>query len=160
MTGSEDKTVRAWSLPEGKLIRTYRPPIGEGDFGKIYATAISPDGKRIAAGGWDAYLTSRTRTASICSTARPTARCAVTRPTRSSITWRSPRTARRLAVALDGKNGVRIIDAQTGKVLLADRDYAERSRGLGFRAGRLRSTRWPMTAICDATAATTSAPTR
>ncbi len=50
VTGSEDKTVRTWSLPEGKLIRTYRTPVGPGDRGKIYAVAISPDGKRIAAG--------------------------------------------------------------------------------------------------------------
>ncbi len=38
----------------------------------------------------------------------------------------------KVAASLDGKNGVRIIDYRTGKVLLADRDYAERSRGLTF----------------------------
>ena len=54
VTGSDDKTVRVWSLPDGRLLRTLRVPIGPGNGGKIYATAISPDGRWIAAGGWDA----------------------------------------------------------------------------------------------------------
>jgi len=52
VTGSDDKTVRVWELAAGRLLRTLRPPIGEGDEGKIYAVAISPDGRLIAAGGW------------------------------------------------------------------------------------------------------------
>jgi Caspase domain len=55
-TGSEDKTVRVWSLPDGKLLRTLRVPIGLGDAGKIYATAVSPDGRWIAAAGYDAGI--------------------------------------------------------------------------------------------------------
>ena len=39
-TASDDKTVRLWSLPDGKLQRVVRLPIGEGDAGKVYATAL------------------------------------------------------------------------------------------------------------------------
>ena len=53
-TASDDKTVRLWSLPDGKLQRVVRLPIGDGDAGKVYATALSPDGRWLAAGGWDA----------------------------------------------------------------------------------------------------------
>ena len=53
-TASDDKTVRLWSLPDGKLKRVIRLPIGDGDAGKVWATALSPDGRWLAAGGWDA----------------------------------------------------------------------------------------------------------
>lgn len=51
VTGSPDKTVRVWELATGRLIRTIRPPIGDGDEGMIHAVAISPNGKTIACGG-------------------------------------------------------------------------------------------------------------
>ncbi len=53
-TGSNDKTVRIWSLPDGKLERVVRWPIGVGDAGKVFATALSPDGRLLALGGRDA----------------------------------------------------------------------------------------------------------
>ena len=55
VTGSDDKTVRLWSADDGRLIRTFRVPIGPGSEGRIYAVAISPDGRMIAAAGWDHY---------------------------------------------------------------------------------------------------------
>src|SRR5229473_4674270 len=52
VSGSDDKTVRVWSLTDGKLLRTIRMPAGPGHIGKIYAVAMSPDGALVAACGW------------------------------------------------------------------------------------------------------------
>src|SRR3954447_25796050 len=41
VTGSTDKTVRLWSMPDGKLLRTLRVPIGPGTGGRVYAVAAS-----------------------------------------------------------------------------------------------------------------------
>src|SRR5262249_22390057 len=57
VTGSDDKTVRVWSLTDGKLLQTIRMPAGPGNIGKIYAVAMSPDGDLIAAAGWTMWST-------------------------------------------------------------------------------------------------------
>jgi WD40 repeat protein len=52
VSGSQDKTVRVWSLTDGKLLRTIRIPAGPDPIGQIYAVAMSPDGALVAAGGF------------------------------------------------------------------------------------------------------------
>ncbi|MBP2291722.1 caspase family protein [Azospirillum rugosum] len=54
VTGSDDKTVRVWSMEDGTLQRTIRLPAGPGHVGKAFAVAISPDGSLIVVGGWTA----------------------------------------------------------------------------------------------------------
>jgi WD40 repeat protein len=52
VTGSDDKTIRFWSLADGALVRTIRLPAGPGNVGKVFAVAISPDAALVAAGGF------------------------------------------------------------------------------------------------------------
>jgi WD40 repeat protein len=52
VTGSHDKTVKIWSLADGRLERTIRLPAGPGYVGQAFSVAMSPDGSLIAAGGW------------------------------------------------------------------------------------------------------------
>lgn len=50
-TASDDKTIRAWALSDGRLVDTFRVPAGSGDEGRLYALAVSPQGRWLATGG-------------------------------------------------------------------------------------------------------------
>src|SRR5262245_8560058 len=52
VTGGDDRTVRIWSVADGRLLRTIWIPAGPEYVGRVYAVAISPDGSTVAAGGW------------------------------------------------------------------------------------------------------------
>jgi dipeptidyl aminopeptidase/acylaminoacyl peptidase len=111
VTASEDKTARIWNLKTGQLQRILRPPIGAGNEGKLYAVAMSPDGARIALGGfavaeasgeYPIYLFDR-------STGRLFARSRGYGTAANHLTF-SPG-GRRLAVTFHAGVGLRILDA-------------------------------------------------
>ena len=52
---SYDKTLKVWDLKNKRLKATLRVPVLKGNEGKLYACAISPDGRYAAAGGWTAW---------------------------------------------------------------------------------------------------------
>ena len=49
---ADDKTIRVWDVASGAPIRVLRPPIGPGNEGRLYAAALSPDGRTLAVGGY------------------------------------------------------------------------------------------------------------
>jgi hypothetical protein len=138
-TGSDDKTVRLWSLPEGRLLKTLRPPIGAGNDGKIYAVALSSDGKLLAAGGWDARWPSQQRHGVYlfdAATGALKARAGSFENAIHHLTF-SPDGAL-LAVTLGASQGLRIVDTERMHEVAADRDYGGDSDGAAFaRDGRL-----------------------
>ncbi|XHS77144.1 caspase family protein [Burkholderiaceae bacterium UC74_6] len=52
LTASEDKTARLWRIADRSLLRVLRPPIGADNDGKLYAAALTPDGRVAAVAGW------------------------------------------------------------------------------------------------------------
>lgn len=54
-TASDDKTVRVWQLPKGRLVRVLRAPIAAGFEGRLYVVDVHPDGRIVAAGGWTGW---------------------------------------------------------------------------------------------------------
>jgi WD40 repeat protein len=49
---SEDKTVKVWDVESGKMLKKFESQIGDGPEGMLYASALSPDGKLLAVGGY------------------------------------------------------------------------------------------------------------
>jgi WD40 repeat protein len=52
VSAGNDKVIRVWDWRAGKTVRTIRGQSGPGFDGKIFATALSPDGRWLAVGGW------------------------------------------------------------------------------------------------------------
>jgi WD40 repeat protein len=132
VTGSDDKTVRVWDLATGRLLRVLRPPIGPAHEGKIYAVAISPDGRTVAAGGWTnaIYLFDR---------ATGHLRHRIAGLTGVGIGHLAFRSDGEVFVATLGpSHGIRVYRSSDGMEVAKDADYGDVSYGAAFdRQGRL-----------------------
>ena len=132
-TGSDDKTVRVWSLPDGRLLHTLRVPIGSGDGGKIYATAVSPDGRWIAAGGWDAFgdiahenfvYVFNGSTGAVATRIGPFDDVFYHLTFSPDGLW--------LAATSTARVGLKVIDTQTWRIVAKDQPYGDDSYGAAF----------------------------
>ncbi len=138
-TGSEDKTVRLWSLPNGRLLRTLRPPIGAGNGGKVYAVAISPDGRLVAEGGWDpGDEVNGTIAVTVFDVANGAVVARVGGLENVVAYLAFSADGRWLAATLGGTAGLRVIDTTDWRIATADRFYNDQSYGAVFAPdGRL-----------------------
>src|ERR1700730_330083 len=143
VTGSDDKTIRVWSLSDGALARTIRLPAEPGNVGKVYAVAISPDGALIAAGGWTRWTEADPQEQIyLLDRATGALRQRIEGlPTVVDHLAFSPDGAH-LAAALGSGRGLRGFAKQTGWAEEArDEDYGSNSYGADFAAdGRLATT--------------------
>lgn len=127
VSASYDKTIRIWSIPDGKLQNVFRVPIGPGFEGSIFAVALSPDGKTIAVGGWlkqkFVYL--------IDATSGEIVRALGPNPEVSVNVGFSP-DGGKLVTVFGGANGMRMFDVASGQLIAEDKNYADNAVGLAF----------------------------
>lgn len=140
VTGSQDKTVRVWSLMDGRLLRTLRMPAGPANVGQIYTVAVSPDGELIAVGGWTKASPDQLIYLFETGTGRIAARIAGLSNVTNKLVFSLD--GRYLAAGLGGRNGLRVYDRdRQWAEVFRDTDYDDLICGITFAAdGRLAAT--------------------
>jgi WD40 repeat protein len=138
LTGAKDKVARLWRLPEGaegqaEQLHTLRVPIGNGDQGKIFAVALSPNGRLAAAGGWDVYPQQHAAHAVYVfdtATGKLIHRLAELGSVLRQVVF-SPDN-RYLVATVGDHGGIRAWDTESWRLIAEDHDYEGDSYGAAF----------------------------
>jgi WD40 repeat protein len=130
---SGDSTVRIWALPELRLLRVLRPPIGPSNAGTAGAVALTPDGKIAAVGGWPSGETGQYAVDLFdVATGQLVRQFKADEPV---VALAFSGDGLRLAAGLYSK-GIRVWHMADGTVE-EDRDYPDQVQALDFGLGRL-----------------------
>lgn len=118
-TVSDDKTARLWQIADRRLLATLRWSIGDGDLGRMYGVAFSPDGREIVVGGTsgDAAGGHHLQVYSAVN-GEPRRRVELDAGHVVRLLW--TQSGRHLAACLAGTHGVRIVAADGGGRPFAD----------------------------------------
>ena len=134
LTASEDRTARVWDLASGQLLRIIRPFVGDGNTGKLYAGALSPDGRLAALGGWTSTPPDKAhRLLLVDVQSGELLRIIEVGPQVVNYLAFSP-DGQRLAMHLGGNLGVRMLKTSNGALLGQDTDFAQPSYRGAFDA--------------------------
>jgi len=133
VTASDDKTARVWEVATGRQILVLRPPQGNGNEGKLFAVALSPDGALVAVAGWSwSWSSSGTEEIYLFDRANGRLLRRLTGLPEVIEHLAFSRDGRWLAATLAGKNGVRVFDAASGDEIGRDTDYGGGSYSADF----------------------------
>lgn len=137
-TASEDKTVRAWRIADGRPLETFRVPSGTRVEGQLYALALSPDRSLLAAGGWTCWETEGRACVYLISAASGSIVGRIGGLDEVVAALRFSPDGRFLAVGLMGAQGLRVFRVQDRTLVAEDRDYRDKLLELDFNSrGRL-----------------------
>lgn len=145
VTVSDDKTVRVWDISGGAATpaRVIRPPVGEGNEGRLFAVALSPDGSTIACGGWTGWDWDGSASLYLFNRADGSLikRIGGFPEVVKGLAFSTD--GAHLAVTLGGKGGLFVLRTRSWKSALADRGYGGDAYGVAFSVdGRLATTSW------------------
>jgi len=142
-SASDDKTARVWDLRSGKLLKILRPPIGDGNEGRLNAIASSPDGAEVAVGGFTGKNGSGEFPVYIFDRESGAIRRTIRGLPDMTVHLTYSRDGRYLAVGLGDHQGIRIYKANGYSEVARDEKYGGNCYWLEFdKSGRLVTASW------------------
>ena len=142
VTAGDDKTIRIWQREATagqtqslRLAQTLRVPMDSGHEGQLFALAVSPDGTRIAAGGWTCWDWERAGCVYVfdVETGDIVRRLRGLPDAVSALAWSAD--GRHLAIGLQGRSGVRVVRTDSFEEVAADRAFEDKVMELAYDAG-------------------------
>lgn len=141
VTASDDKTARVWDVVSGRLLRVLHPPISDGNEGKLYAVAMTPDGETVVVAGWTGYEWHQQHQVYLFDRATGRLRQRLSGLPNVILHLAFSPDSRWLAAVMSGANGVRVWDWRAGSAALADSDVKDDSYGASWSSdNRLATT--------------------
>ncbi|MBK7061267.1 MAG: caspase family protein [Rubrivivax sp.] len=118
-TASDDKTARLWRAADRRLLATLRVPIGDGDQGRLYGVTFSPDGRQLAVAGTNGDPATPHRIDVFdAGNARHLRTLQLDAGHVVRLLW--TRDGRHLAACLSGRDGLRIMTADSGQTVYSE----------------------------------------
>jgi WD40 repeat protein len=145
ITGSDDKTVRIWQMPDARLISVLRAPMDVSHEGQIFAVAVSPDGKTVAASGWTGWDWEGSNSIYLfdAATGVLTRRIGGLVNTVNALAWtpNGEHLVAGLHMAFRGQTGFVAVKVADGKIVASDNQYNDKVMDLDVTAdGRVITT--------------------
>lgn len=136
ITCSDDKTIRIWQMPDLRLISTLRVPIDDGHEGQLFAIAISPDGKTLAAGGWTGWNWDSEGESSIylfdVASGELSHRVHGFKHAISTLNW--TKDGENVIVGLQGRGGLHLLRLSDQKIIASDTKYLDKIMDVDVRS--------------------------
>jgi hypothetical protein len=131
-SASEDKTIRVWRIADGRLLDTFRVPAGLQAEGQLYALALTPDRRTLAAAGWTCWDADRAACIYLLDAATGELRGRITGLEEVVATLRFSPDGHHLAAGMMGTAGLAVYRTHTRARVAADHEYRGKLLELDF----------------------------
>lgn len=138
VTASQDRTARIWDVASGRQVGVLRPPQDDDNEGKLFAAAMSPDGRTVAVAGRTKLGSRSGHTIYLFDRASARLLRRIQDLPDPVLHLAYAPDGRWLAAALQGKGGLRLYDAASGAERGRDTGIADNAYSVHFSADSAR----------------------